>query len=205
MVISRRREFFRKALLAGAASLVGARANAQSVFAGPTPLVAGRPGAWNVQTSYYISDGLIPGANTTAVSANFLYYQPISVSGLMTKIGIEVTTGAAGLCRLGLYTNNNGYPDRLILDAGTVDTTSIALVEATISQQLTGEWVWMAAVFNATPTVRGCALGPSVLGGNLPSSGVRALIAPYTFGALPATAVATTNYTANAAAVWLRA
>jgi len=93
---------------------------------------------------------------TQTVTANRHYATPFHIADTdtFTRIGMEITTGAAGLARLGIYTWVDGLPGTLILDCGTVDTTSIALVEATISQTLTPGTYAVTAVFNATPTVR---------------------------------------------------
>src|SRR5690349_11575522 len=82
--------------------------------------------------NYYLSLALTPSVTTSTLAANNIYFQPIALSGTVNRIGLEVTSGAAGLARFGLYTNNGGVPGSLILDCGTVDVTSIALVEATI-------------------------------------------------------------------------
>jgi hypothetical protein len=157
-------------------------------------------------TIYYTSQAIINSATTAAAAANALYYQPISLVGSVNRIGIEVTTGAAGACRLGIYSNLLGLPDALILDAGTVDTTNIAIVEATITAlPLDGKWVWLAAIFDAAPTCRtGSAASPSILGASTPSSTARGLVVARTYGALPAAAPAPTGFSSAGPAVFLR-
>src|SRR5690348_6482347 len=86
--------------------------------------------------NYYLSQSVLPSSTALAISADNIYYQPIALVGTVNRIGVEVTAGAAGAARLGLYTNNNGIPGTLILDCGTVDVTNIALVEATISDTI---------------------------------------------------------------------
>lgn len=73
---------------------------------------------------------------TVTLTANRLYAVPYIVGRAVarTKIGINVTTGVAGSARLGIYAESaTGQPGALIVDAGTVDITSIAQVDATIS------------------------------------------------------------------------
>jgi hypothetical protein len=155
---------------------------------------------------YYFGATVLPSATTAAVSANAFYCQPISVVGTINRIGIEVTTGSAGLCRLGLYTNLNGLPGSLVLDAGTVDTTNIAVVEATIADMvMRGDWFWMGAVFNATPTVRVGTVGAAMLGGaNTTSAGARCLTGAFAYAALPATAPTISGVSSVGPAIFLR-
>lgn len=156
--------------------------------------------------NYYMSAAVLPSTATAAIVANSLYYQPIAITGTINRIGIEITGGSAGAARLGLYTNNNGIPGSLILDCGTVDTTSVALVEATIPDMvLRGEWMWMAVVSNATPTCRCGAVGSAmVAGSSTPSAGIRAYVGTLVYAALPAAAPAITSVSSVAPAIWLR-
>lgn len=98
------------------------------------------------------------GALTTlAVTAGVLYACPIFVSTTttLTAIGIEVTTGATGNVKLGMYLDSSGTPGALRFDAGAVSTaTPAAFKSIAISQVLTPAWYWLAGVFSATPTVR---------------------------------------------------
>jgi len=152
------------------------------------------PGVFPTATNrWYTSPATISSATAVAMSANVIYYQPFNLTGMpIDRIGINVTAGSAGLCRLGIYTNANGAPGTLILDAGTVDTTSIALVEATIATTyLPGTWVWLCAVFNATPTVTIGSLGTGAIIGAATFGGSRGLSATFAFAALTAAAPAT--------------
>lgn len=158
-------------------------------------------------TSYYMSPVILPSSTAAAVLANRVYFQPIILANqVVDRIGIEVTTGAAGNCRLGLYTNSGGMPGSLILDCGTVDTTSIATVEASFTAlTLPPAWVWMAAVFDATPTCRICsAVGCDILGASAVGTPSRSISASFTYGTLPSTATTPTAFTTQAAAVFLR-
>jgi len=164
------------------------------------------PGMRTSGTVYYFAATVLPSSTTGTVSANAFYCSPIYLMGTVTRIGIEVTTGSAGACRLGLFTNNNGVPGSLILDAGTVDTTNIAIVEATISPiVLRNEWIWMGAVFDATPTVR--TGGPSMAfmgGAGSTTASTRALTGSFTYGAFPATAPTVGSQSSVGPAIFLR-
>lgn len=91
-----------------------------------------------------------------------LYVVPLWVPGSMsvTEIGVEVAVagGAGSVIRLGIYDSTsatNGRPGALIVDAGTVDATSIGVKTAAISETLSG-LVWLAAVTQGggSPTVQ---------------------------------------------------
>lgn len=158
-------------------------------------------------SNYYMAASVLPSSAVATMVVNSLYYQPIAITGTINRIGIEITTGAAGAARLGLYTNNNGIPGTLILDAGTVDTTNIALVEATIADTvLRGEWVWMAVVSNAAPACRCGTVGAAMVAGSLtPGAGIRGYVANFTYAVLPTTATAISTASGVGPAVWLRA
>jgi hypothetical protein len=156
--------------------------------------------------NYYLAATVLPSTAVAAISANSIYYQPISITGTVNRIGIEITTGSAGAARLGLYTNNNGIPGTLILDCGTVDTTNIAIVEATIAETvLRGEWIWMAVVSNATPSCRIGAVGAAmVAGSSTPSGGIRAYVGTLVYAAMPTNAPAIGSVSSVGPAIWLR-
>lgn len=95
---------------------------------------------------------------TRTLVANTLYAIPLVVGapGTATRIGIEVSTGSAGNARLGIYNNNVGaaQPGTLLLDAGTIVTTTPAFLEIVISLSLEPGKYWLVLVTNATPGVR---------------------------------------------------
>lgn len=144
---------------------------------------------------------------TQALVANRLYAMPFVAPGragcTLDRLGINVTTGSSGNARLGIYNDSSGYPGSLLLDAGTVVTTNIAVVTVTISQALTpGNRYWLVYVSNATPTVRSIpvnscshALGfSSALG----TAGNCGLYVSFTYGTLNSTFPSTpTMITAN--------
>jgi hypothetical protein len=158
---------------------------------------------------YYLPVSLVAGTSTSAVVANTVFYLPHYLPGAtVNRIGIEVTTGAAGAARLGFYADDGaGLPGALILDAGTVDTTSNANVEASFTARtLPNGIVWAAVVFDATPTCRnGTAANSFLLGLATPSATQRGYQATLTYGALPATAsLASLGSSGIAPAVWFR-
>lgn len=156
----------------------------------PLYLPGSSPSPGYRQGAYYTSPVIAHSSTASAPSANFVYAQPLNLPGaVIDRIAIEVTVGVAGLARLGLYTNNNGVPGSLIVDAGTVDTTNVATIEATIALTTLPEWVWAVAVFNAAPTVRvGTPAASHIVGGASFGANNRGITAALTFGALPASA-----------------
>lgn len=86
-----------------------------------------------------------------------LYHIPIFVSQtvLYDRIAVYISAGVAGLMRVGIYAWSNGVPGALILDAGTLDTTNVAAVEATIAQTLTRNCYFLSYVSNAAASARG--------------------------------------------------
>jgi hypothetical protein len=105
------------------------------------------------------------GAYTTlALVANTLYGVPFEVPKNLTyaTINIAVTTlAAASSIRLGIYSDTNGAPDALVVDAGTVSSATTGGKSITINQALTAGWYWLALVSNGTPTVRAINVGSS--------------------------------------------
>jgi hypothetical protein len=101
-------------------------------------------------------------SGTVAMVANTLYLVPywIGVDQVYTKIGCEVTVGAGStLVRMGVYTlTSNGMPFKLVLDAGTIDSSSSGIKIITISKRFFGKY-WFGCISAGTPTVRGVSGG----------------------------------------------
>lgn len=129
-----------------------------------------------------------------ALVANRMYAMPFVAPGrtgcTLDRLGINVTTGSAGNARLGIYNDSSGYPGTLLLDAGTVVTTNIAVVTVTISQALVpGNRYWLVYVSNATPTVRSipvnCCSHALGFARTLGTAGNCGLYVAFTYGTLP--------------------
>lgn len=94
---------------------------------------------------------------TGAPTANTLRAIPLIVPDTMTfdAIAINVTTLLSGNARLGIYADNgNLYPGSLVLDAGTVSTTTTGVKSITINQTLNPGLYWLVLVSSAAPTIR---------------------------------------------------
>ncbi len=99
----------------------------------------------------------IGGLTTLAVTIDILYACPIKIpyTVTLTAIGIEVTTGATGNVRIGMYTDVAGVPTARLFDSGAISTAApAAFKSAAISQTIVPGNYWIAGVFSATPTVR---------------------------------------------------
>jgi hypothetical protein len=105
---------------------------------------------------YYGSGGYAHGTfatgsnSSSSLSLNRLYVRPfwVATRRAFDRIAIQVssagTTGA--VLRLGIYSPGGGTPGSLLLDAGTVASTSTGTKAATISQTLDPGIYWVAVV-----------------------------------------------------------
>ncbi len=193
---------------------------------GPIPLVTpGREGNFTwlyhnfkhyVAARYYFPQFFIGIGTAGAVSAGRLYAVPIEIltPTTFTKIGINVTTGATDSpvpARLGIYKDQKGVPGALVVDAGEVDVTTIAAVEATISKTLFGRY-WLAVIFESATSLQitlqsSASTNVGEYGAEGPIGGANVLRPTVTYGALPSTYPAVTApdfATANIPRIWLR-
>lgn len=126
-----------------------------AAVAASTPQPKGYLAGW----SYGPSGG---GATTRVMAVGSLNVAPFMVRQTQSfdRITAEVTAGAGvgGVVRLGLWNHNplTGLPGTLILDAGTIDGTSVSVQSKTILQELPQGIVWMGAVAQVAgnPTMR---------------------------------------------------
>lgn len=106
-------------------------------------------------TSPYIAGTCAPSAQTlfSNLTQYTLYYQAIDVPlDTYTRIGINIHVAQASTTfRLGIYTNSNGHPGALVLDAGTIDSSTTGEKEITISQALAGKY-FLVAITDGTTT-----------------------------------------------------
>ena len=74
----------------------------------------------------------------------FVMAEPVTID----RIGIQIqaTGGAGSVVRLGIYKDVDGLPLDLVLDAGTIDGTSVTTQAITIDQQLPRDIYWMCLV-----------------------------------------------------------
>ncbi|WP_349321659.1 hypothetical protein [Asticcacaulis sp. MM231] len=152
-----------------------------------------QPPAWPMKSTLGAGGKRIGpiGMTTTsnaAVTANRLYVVPVAVPyDLTVALNVRVTTGASGTVRLGIYADNQGQPGALVVDAGTLTTTTAGVLALAISQPLGAGIYWLAAVFNAAPSVN---MAVSAAMGHDSASATSATVTGYyrafTYAALPA-------------------
>lgn len=150
--------------------------------------------------------GLFYSGTAGTFAANTMYFTPVYVgaSTTITKIGVVVDTLEVGkTVRIGIYTALNGIPTSLILDAGTISTTTTGVKNITISQAVTNQVYFFAILSDTAGTAKLTVADNSYADiceffqGN-DATGT-ATIGRYTaaqaFGALPASAPAVTQQT----------
>lgn len=98
---------------------------------------------------------------TSVFVQNRVYCYPLFVSESITidRLGVEcVTANASTTWRIGIYnSDSNGVPSTVLLDAGTVDTSTIGLKTITVNQTLSAGLYFIAGVWqggSASPTMR---------------------------------------------------
>jgi hypothetical protein len=146
---------------------------------------------------YYIANCVqMTALNTGAPSANVMRAMPFIAparGGTITELAFNVTTGAVGDYRIGIYTNTADdelYPDMLLLDTGSISTATTGVKTASAALALdAGRLYWMVVVGDAAPTIRtitvnNCSdiLGYSTAMGTAGNVGISLA---FTYGALP--------------------
>lgn len=110
-------------------------------------------------TGVYAVGPLHRDCGTAVVGNGVQYFIPIRITHAVTvdRLGVEVVTtpgGTGSVVRLGIYRHDTAtdLPKDLLVDAGTVDTTSTGMKAATVSQLLTpGTW-WFSCAGQGSPT-----------------------------------------------------
>jgi len=128
---------------------------------------------------------------TGAVASNRLYAIPIPISEItrFDRIAINVTTAGSGNIRLGIYEDINAYPGKLLLDAGTVSTSSTGVKSIAISHLVSPGRKWLVLVSSGTPTLRSFAVASLVnslgYGSALGTAAIQGFYVSYTYATLP--------------------
>ena len=117
-----------------------------------------RAASWKPISAY--SYGHATNVNLT-MSLERLYFQPIILPQpvSLSQITAQVATGgsAGAVVRLGIYLpGSSGEPDALLVDAGTIDGTLVAVQSVSISETVSG-LIYLAAVLQV-------AAGATVIG-----------------------------------------
>lgn len=83
------------------------------------------------------------------------YYVPVTTT--FVSIGVVTTGTASATTRLGIYSDNNGVPGALVLDAGNIATATSGFKTITISQSLTKGWYWLTAAMQGAAGSLNCS------------------------------------------------
>ena len=71
----------------------------------------------------------------------------------LDRLALENTTTENGNLLVGIYSNLNGSPNELVLDAGGTSLLTAGAKEFTISQRLIGGWYWLVFQHTGPGTV----------------------------------------------------
>jgi hypothetical protein len=137
----------------------------------------------------------LTGTNAYSIGANLLWGQfwPLSRGATADRIAVSVQTAEAGkVMRLGIYADDDldGYPDRLVLDAGEADISATGTSALVIDQHLPGGLYFLAMLSdgaNAKLWMEDVPRFPSPLGtiGGAPGLPTFAWRVAQAYGALP--------------------
>jgi hypothetical protein len=130
------------------------------------------------------------------MATDTIFGVPFQLEGWFDAVAINVMTGAAGNCRLGIYgCGDRGEPSRLIEEGSIVDTSSTGVkISALAAARYIKEPVWAVALFSAAPSVNVVVTQTQVMAG-LYHYGTQTWGVEYTkggsaaqaYGALPST------------------
>jgi hypothetical protein len=97
------------------------------------------------------------GTASVAAVANTTYYSPMYFPNSTTFDRITISTrntfSGTATIRMGIYKDNGGVPNTVLLDAGTVSATAASTnYSITISQAITAGWYWLALNWQTAAT-----------------------------------------------------
>lgn len=156
------------------------------------------------------SAGLVPGryysaplksmtSNIVATSVIYVTYVYVPRRCVMSGLGFNVTTAAAGNGRLGLYKVANNTVTTLVVQTGDISTATTGAKEGTISTQIDSGVYALVAEFSGTPSIGWHEINTHDMIGASSATGFseQAYITPFAYGALPATANILPTFAAN--------
>lgn len=122
----------------------------KSIDSGTYPKAQGRHSFWRAPEP-------ITRVNQQPVNER-LCLQPVmvdAVSRTISSMAVQVNTAGEtdSVIRLGLYENDtDGTPSALLVDAGTVAADTTGVKTLTVSQAVSNQWIWVAAVVQGAST-----------------------------------------------------
>jgi hypothetical protein len=105
--------------------------------------------------SYYLNSNTI---DAQAATINTTYYMPMYFPNAVTVDRLQILTrntfSGTGVFRLGIYNDNGGIPNTVLVDGGTVSATAASTAyTVTISQAVNAGWYWLALNMQTAATV----------------------------------------------------
>lgn len=138
---------------------------------------------------------------TNVMSPDVIYTTFITVPSrtTITKLGFNVTTGLAGNGILGLYKVVGSTLTTLVAQTSSISTATTGEKEGTISATVDAGTYALVGVFSSASTLSWHEISSHAAIGASTATGYseQAYIAPFTFGALPATANIVPTFAAN--------
>lgn len=164
-----------------------------------------------VENRFYgpaVTEPLVSDSNVSNALVAVPLAYPTGIS--WNRIGVEVTAAAAGgSARLGIYSNDNARPGKLLLDAGFVTIDTVGKKEIVINFQNPADWFWLVVVtsqscsfLSATGDLDGALLGltdPSASTGTIGGS-----VGAMPYGVLPQEFPTITEDAQRPPYIWLR-
>ena len=155
----------------------------------------GRPAASNIASGrYFLPTGHGTNTATFTVAADTLYLFAFDKTVDVDALAIDITTGAAGAARAGIYwAGPKGAPYLLMASAAELadtNSTGIKVMALPETLHLQGK-CFIGVVFSGTPTIRASALSTAILhdtygrGGLSSTTADAYLTAALTYGTLP--------------------
>lgn len=137
--------------------------------------------------------------NVVATGAIYVTYVYVPRRCTLAALGFNVTTGAAGNGRLGLYKVANNTLTTLVVQTGDISTASTGVKEGSVSVQIDSGVYALVAEFSGTPTIGWHEINThDMIGASSPTGfSEQAYITPFAYGALPATANILPTFAAN--------
>jgi hypothetical protein len=180
----------------GASTLVGSTLNVPQYSGG-----SGLVGIQNIYNNFPAASSGIDasinasvGTNLSTASVNQVIAYPFTPNKTITssQLRINVTTGGAGLSRILIYSDNNGFPNTKLFESADINIATSGIKSVTTTFTFTaGTTYWLAYHFNISHSIT--ALNPasviSLLLTNAGSNATISYLSAATFGSAPNTFV----------------
>lgn len=178
----------------GAATLVGSTLNIPQYSGGGSGLVGLNNIFNNFPAANLGTDASLNAVGTTniSVSANSIIAYPFTPNKTITssQLRMNVTTLGAGLSRILIYSNNNGFPNSKLYESADINVSTTGVKTITTTQTFNaGTTYWLAYHTNINHSVSAIPIGALIplITSNVASSSITFYTLPATFGSAPST------------------